>query len=85
MFSRTRWYITRLEFTPLEFETRSHEAVLAYSHSCIRIYSVGVCNFFILRCASGRIQLEFTPLEFETANKRRYGACLKIRIYSVGV
>ena len=54
----------QLEFTPLEFETRS--ILIIHFLFRIRIYSVGVWNSRQAIIAQFDIVLEFTPLEFET-------------------
>ena len=59
-----------LEFTPLEFETRTNTLYWqAFQH--IRIYSVGVWNVFARQAYDKQtLKLEFTPLEFETDKQK---------------
>ena len=56
---------TKLEFTPLEFETQRKRSTLVLW--AIRIYSVGVWNVSENKSINQKkSKLEFTPLEFET-------------------
>ena len=61
----------RLEFTPLEFETRRVYPRFWIVILPIRIYSVGVWNDKgVITEAIILKELEFTPLEFETNQQR---------------
>ena len=51
----------------------------------VKIYSVGVWNFYHLVTKILPAALKFTPLEFETFQQAKFWLVSKVKIYSVGV